>query len=163
MKKFALLLLLMLPLGISAQNDALRWNGDTLFINTTSLCPDIKGYNGSTPVLITVVGGKVIGVRALPNRETRSYFRPVSQLLLNKWNGQKVSDAIKLEVDVVSGATMSSRAIIGHVRTGLTEAQKVLPADTEHKSFPLIPILCGIGIAALLAFVLLFQKKKKQK
>lgn len=164
MKKYLLLLLLSCTLSLSAQDsEVLRWSGDTLFVNTTTLCPDIKGYNGATPVLITLVNGKVIHIEALPNRETRSYFRAVRQMLMNKWNGQKVSDAITLDVDVVSGATLSSRAIIGHVRAGLTEARETLPAEDPAPSFPLVPVFCGVGGIALFAAIFFLIKKKKQK
>ena len=39
--------------------------------------------------------------------------------LFERWNGLTAADAAALEVDIVSGATYSSDAIIHNVRTGL--------------------------------------------
>ena len=165
MKKYVFLLLLAFSAALHAAADTLHWSNDTLYVNTTMLCADIKGYNGTTPVEIAITDGKVVGVRALPNRETRSYFRAVKATLLNQWNGQEVARAIEMKVDVVSGATLSSRAIIGNVRAGLTEAQKVLPTEEmPTKSIPLAALTIGsLLLAAVLIAIGWIAKKKKQK
>lgn len=163
MKKYILLFLFILPLGLSAQTDVLRWSGDTLYVNTTTLCPTVKGYNGTTPVEIRIYDGKVVGVRALPNRETRSYFRVVNNALMNKWNGQTISRAITLDVDAVSGATMSSRSIIANVRAGLTEAQKEIPDNSKEGHPTLLFILGAVLLVCLVTLLLSVFKKRKQK
>ena len=40
---------------------------DTLVVNTTELCKDVIGYDGPTPLKITVVDGVVAPVGGLPN------------------------------------------------------------------------------------------------
>ena len=98
---------------------------DTLVINTTELCKDVIGYDGPTPLVIKVVNGVVAKVEALPNTESPSYFERVIQGgLLKAVVGKKVSEAAKMPLDAVSGATYSSEAVIENLRTGLNEAMR---------------------------------------
>ena len=93
---------------------------DATVINTTSLATDIEGYVGLTPVKVYIRNGKVERVEALENEETPKYFSMVEQKLLKKWNGMPVKKAEKLKVDAVTGATISSEAIIENVRRGIS-------------------------------------------
>ena len=98
---------------------------DTLVISTTELCKDVIGYDGPTPLVIKVVGGVVASVEALPNTESPSYFeRVIKGGLLKAVVGKKVSDAAKMKLDAVSGATYSSEAVIENLRAGLAEAAR---------------------------------------
>jgi NosR/NirI family nitrous oxide reductase transcriptional regulator len=96
----------------------------TLIINTSTLGKDIKGYGGTVPLEISIRNGKVERITALKNAETPEFFKRACDGLLTAWNGQKVEDALNMEVDGVTGATFSSRAIIGNVKAGLAYAKK---------------------------------------
>lgn len=98
-------------------------NGMTV-VNTTELGKDVIGYISPTPLKIYIQKNKVVKVEALKNQETPKYFVKVKNALLDKWNGQKVADAQKLKVDAVTGATMSSDAVIKNVQLGLEYYQK---------------------------------------
>ena len=74
--------------------------GKTTIINTTTIGKSIEGYNGATPIKIYI--------------EHR-----VKKNLFNKWNGMTVKKAVKANVDVVTGATYSSDAVIKNVQKGL--------------------------------------------
>lgn len=93
---------------------------DITIINTTDLASDIEGYAGCTPVKVYIQGGKVLRVEALENEETPKYFDMVEKGLMKKWNGKTVAAAEKLKVDVVTGATVSSEAVIENVRRGIS-------------------------------------------
>ena len=93
---------------------------DVTIINTTSLATDIEGYVGCTPVKVYIKAGKVLRVEALENEETPKYFDMVEKGLMKKWNGMPVKTAEKAKVDVVTGATVSSEAIIENVRRGIS-------------------------------------------
>lgn len=94
---------------------------DITIINTTSLATDIEGYVGTTPVKVYIKAGKVLKVEALENEETPKYFDIlVKGGLLKKWNGKPVKTADKQKVDVVTGATVSSEAVIENVRRGIS-------------------------------------------
>lgn len=92
---------------------------DITIINTTSLATDIEGYVGTTPVKVYIQAGKVLKVEALENEETPKYFDMVVKGLMKKWNGMPVKTADKAKVDVVTGATVSSEAVIENVRRGI--------------------------------------------
>ena len=94
---------------------------DVTVINTTTLATDIEGYVGCTPVKVYFKADKVLRVEALENEETPKYFdMMVSKGLLKKWNGMPVKTAEKCKVDAVTGATVSSEAIIENVRRGIS-------------------------------------------
>lgn len=101
-----------------ADDTMTKENGMTV-INTTSLGKDVQGYLGATPLKIYIQKNKVVKIEALKNQETPKFFIKVKKNLLNKWNGMKVKDAKKQKVDVVTGATYSSEAVIKNVQLGL--------------------------------------------
>ncbi len=115
--------LLMLALGAGAvvtQQSAMTKQSDgTYIVNTTTLCQNVKGYRGTTPLKIYIKNDKVEKIEALKNQETPKYFTRVKQEMLDKWNGKTVKKAVKLKVNGVTGATMSSDALKKNVKAGL--------------------------------------------
>lgn len=95
----------------------------TQVVNTTELGKDVSGYGGRVPLEIYLKDGKVEKVIALPNSETPDFFQAASQLL-SRWNGKTPAEALQTKVDGISGATFSSRGIIGNMRAGLQYAGK---------------------------------------
>ncbi len=98
-------------------------NGEYI-INTTKLCYDFRGYRGPTPLEIHVKKDKVTSVKALRCHETPKYYKPVVEQMLPKYEGKKVKEAIAADVDIVTGATFSSKAVKENVRRGLEYYQK---------------------------------------
>ncbi len=98
-------------------------NGKTTVINTTTLGSDVRGFKGTTPVLIHIEKNKVVKVEALPNKETPRFFAR-AKAVLQKFEGLTVSKARKAQVDGVSGATFSSDALKKNVKLGLEYYQK---------------------------------------
>ena len=89
-------------------------------INTTSLSQEVIGYNGPTPLLITIENDKVTKVEALENSETPRFFEHMTKGgILNSWDGMSVDDALNAKVDAVAGATFSSNAVIKNMQMGL--------------------------------------------
>jgi len=115
--------LLMLALGAGAvvtQQSAMTKQSDgTYIVNTTTLCQNVKGYRGTTPLKIYIKNDKVEKIEALKNQETPKYFARVKEQVLGKWNGKTVKKAAKLKVNGVTGATMSSDAVKKNVTKGL--------------------------------------------
>lgn len=93
-------------------------------INTTSLSEDVEGYAGTTPLKIYIKKDKIERIEALRNVETPKYFALIKRDLLSKWNGLTVKKAAAQQVDVITGATYSSEAVIENVRRGLDYYQK---------------------------------------
>ncbi len=101
------------------QDEVMSKEDGMYVINTTELGKDVIGYISATPVKIYIKKNKVVKIEALKNDETPKYFAKVKKGLLDKWNNQKVNDALKLKVDGVTGATISSDALIENVQLGL--------------------------------------------
>lgn len=126
MKKAILILGILAVLGstclmsTSCGTNAGAKGADTLKINTTELGAEVIGFNGITPVEISVHKGVITKIEALPNQETPRYFQAVLESgLLEKLVGKTVKEAKATELDAVSGATFSSEALIQNIRLGL--------------------------------------------
>lgn len=109
----AILLTSMMP-----ADEAITKKGDETIVNTKTLTKSIRGYKYTTPVEIYIKGGKITKVVALPTKETPEYFDR-AKAVLKKYNGKEVKKAQTMKVDAVSGATMSSEALIKNVQEGL--------------------------------------------
>ena len=100
-------------------------NQDTLRINTTDLCEDVIGFNGPTPVEITVVKGVVTKVEPLQNREGPRYMQAIRESgLFEKLVGKTMEEAKAVELDAVTGATFSSKALIENIKRGIADGGK---------------------------------------
>lgn len=88
-------------------------------INTTELGKDIEGYNGPTPMKVYISKNKVEKIEFLKSMESPKYYAKVKKALQDKWNGLKVKDAKTQKVDIVTGATFSSEAVIKNVQLAI--------------------------------------------
>ena len=95
----------------------------SIVINTTEIGKEILGHHATTPVQITVKDGKITAVEALPTEETPSFFE-MAVVILKKYVGLTPKEAMEAKIDAVSGATMSSDALIENVQAGLKELDK---------------------------------------
>ena len=106
------------------KNDTLEVAPDGAFVvNTKPLAKDVQGYGGPVPLKIHIKDGRVAAVEAEPNAESPDFFNRAKELL-NHWQGKSVDEAMSEEVDAVSGATFSSRAIIANMQRGLAYAKQ---------------------------------------
>ena len=102
-----------------AGDDTMTKEDGVFVINTTTLGKDVEGYAGPTPLKVFVKNNKVEKIEFLKTQETPKYYLKVKKALAEKWNGLKVKDATKQQVDVVTGATFSSEAVIKNVQLAL--------------------------------------------
>lgn len=106
------------------KNDTLEVTPDGAFVvNTKPLAKDVQGYGGPVPLKIHIKDGRVAAVEAEPNAESSDFFNRAKELL-NHWQNKSVDEALAEEVDAVSGATFSSRAIIANMQRGLAYAKQ---------------------------------------
>ena len=102
-----------------AGDDTLTKEGDVYVVNTTTIGKNIEGYNGPVPLKVYIKNNKVEKIEFLPSTETPKYYNRVKKFLQSKWDGLKVKEAREKEVDVITGATYSSEAVIENVRLAL--------------------------------------------
>ena len=112
-------LLMSLALTSFVADEPMTKENGTYVINTTQLGKDIEGYAGPTPLKVYIKGNKVEKIEFLKSQETPKYYAKVKKALQEKWNGKKVKDAKKMQVDAVTGATFSSEAVIKNVQIAL--------------------------------------------
>ena len=94
-----------------------------IVIDTTELCKDVLGHHAATPVKITIVGGKIQSVEALPSEETPSFYQNAVKIL-DAFKGMTVKEALESDVDAISGCTMSCEALKENIKAGLKSIQK---------------------------------------
>ena len=146
------------------QADTIRTEADgTIVINTTNLTKDISGYGGQVPLEIYVKDGRVVKIKALKNSETPDFFEEASQLL-TRWNGKTPDEALTMKVDGISGATFSSRGIIGNMQRGLQYAQKKASTPSFADRIDKSPqSLIGLIVVLAGAILPLFWKNKRYR
>ena len=87
--------------------------GKVYTITTTEIC-NARGFHGPTPLKVVIKKNKIVNVEALPNRDTPRFFDRVKNEMLPKFRGVDFKDYAT--VDVVSGATISSKAVRENVK-----------------------------------------------
>lgn len=90
---------------------------------TGEIAKKVIGYNGTTPLNITIENGRIKDIEALPNQETPQYFKRATARIFPQYIGKTVEEAKTLKVDAVTGATYSSDAIIKNIRLGLDQVK----------------------------------------
>ncbi len=148
----------------TAVNDTLRTESDgTIVVNTTQLGKDITGFGGTVPLRIFIRDGKITKVEAMKNSETPDFFKK-AQSLLTFWNGKSLDEAAATQPDAVSGATYSSKAIIGNMQRGIQFAQRATAETHWYDSLDLsAKALAGLVVALMAAVVPLFYRNRRYR
>lgn len=121
----AALLLAILLVSANKKDDKVMTKEDGAYVvNTTELGKKVDGYAGPTPLKVYIRKGKVEKIEFLPNQETPKYWNAVKKQMQNSWDGMKVADALKAEVDGRTGATISSNAVKENVKLALEYYEK---------------------------------------
>ncbi len=132
-------------------------NGVTT-ITTTTIANNIKGYGGPVPLEITVKDDKISEIKTLKNAESEEFFGQVRSEMIPRWIGTPVNEVADKDVDGISGATLSSRAVNATVKAGVaywlnnSTTIKSTPSDSGGFvfSFRNIAVLIVVLCAAIL-------------
>ena len=92
-------------------------------IYTGDIANKVIGYNGTTPLNITVENGVIENIEVLPNQESPAYLKRAKDKVLPQYIGKTVAEAKKLKPDIATGATYTSEAIIKNIQMGLDKAK----------------------------------------
>lgn len=146
----------------STETQTLTEDADgNMIVNTTEIGNKIIGYNGPTPVEITISSGKIKKVKTLPNNETPEFWGAViNSDILESLDGMTLEEASHAEIDAVSGATYSSKAVAQNMHAGveyaLREGGKTSekPAKVEKLSWKFFITLLIILAGAIIPFFL---------
>lgn len=113
--------------GVSfKKQDAASWllkNGITVY-SSVPYAQKVRGFMGPTPLFVAVDNQrKIVAVVADRNGESPEFFN-LTKNLLKAWNGKTLPEAEKFTPDVVTGATLSSRAVIQTVHATVAGLSK---------------------------------------
>jgi electron transport complex protein RnfG len=117
MKKTLLTALLAVVLVTASAQDVMRKEKDgTYVVNTTTLAQDVEGYNGPTPVEVYIKKNKIVKVVPLKSQEGPKYVAMVKKEMLPRYERMNVKKGTVQEVDAVTGATFTSRAMQENIK-----------------------------------------------
>lgn len=150
---------------ISGSGDAeasdLAYSDGTIVVNTTEIASGIKGYGGPVPLEITIKDNRIADITPLRNAESEAFFSKVREGLIPAWIGTDVADVESKEVDAISGATLSSRAVNATIKAGVAHAMDSVPAAPDAIGFDLSVRMVAVLLVVLCAAVLpLFVRNK---
>ena len=95
----------------------------TQVIYTGDIANKVIGYNGTTPLNITVKNGVIESIEVLPNQESPGYLKRAKEKVLPQYIGKTVAQAKKLNADIATGATYTSKALIQNIQMGLDQVK----------------------------------------
>ena len=126
MMKKKLLLMVFLVCAITAQaDDVMTKSADgTYIVNTTTLAKDVEGYAGPTPVEVHIKNNKIVKVVPLKTQDGPKYVAKVKKEMLPKYESMNVKKGTVGDVDAVTGATFTSKAIQENVRRAVEYYKK---------------------------------------
>lgn len=108
---------------IHADNVMIKENG-MYVINTTSLGKKVRGYVADTPLKIYIQKDRVVRIEAMKNQESPKHNAKVKNIMLAKYEGMKIKDVKKQQIDGVTGATFTSDAMRKTVLLGIEYYRK---------------------------------------
>ena len=86
------------------------------------------GFSGALTVEVVISGGKISSIQIMDTSDGDSYIQSASGLISNIIATQSTN------VDTVSGATYSSKGIIGAVKEALKEAEKATKGENDNSN-----------------------------
>jgi len=123
---------------------------------TAEVVPEVRGYGGPVPVMVGLdVRGRILAVELLPNNETPGFRELVRDSdLCQRLVGKSWDDplTIGVDVDAVSGATITSRAVVDGVRLGARRVAQAVRRQTGVE----LTALPAVGGALLYPLPLFF-------
>ena len=130
MKKTIIIAVLMLLVAGTVSLDArtkktskTKKASTTQVIYTGDIANKVIGYNGTTPLNITVKNGVIVSIEVLPNQESPGYLKRAKEKVLPQYIGKTVAEAKTLKPDIATGATYTSEALIKNIQMGLDQAK----------------------------------------
>lgn len=124
MKKMLLAVLLMFTMTAQADNVMTKTQDGTYIINTTTLAQDVEGYAGATPLEVHIKKNKIVKVVVLKNQDGPKYNAKVKKEMVPKYEGMDVKKGTVQDVDAVTGATFTSKAIQENIRRAVEYYKK---------------------------------------
>ena len=125
MKKVILAMLLVVAVDTALAQEVMKKEKDgTYVVNTTTLAEDVEGYAGPTPLEVHIKKNKIVKVVMLKTPDGPKYVAKVKKGMLPAYEGVSVKKGTVPEVDAVTGATFTSKAVQENVRRAVDYYKK---------------------------------------
>ena len=124
MKKILLAMLLVFAMTAQADNVMTKTQDGTYIVNTTTLTKDVEGYAGATPLEVHIKKNVIVKVVVLKNQDGPKYNAKVKKEMLTKYEGMNVKKGTVQDVDAVTGATFTSKAMQENIRRAVDYYKK---------------------------------------
>ena len=124
MKKILLAMLLVFAMTAQADNVMTKTQDGTYIVNTTTLAKDVEGYAGATPLEVHIKKNVIVKVVPLKNQDGPKYNAKVKKEMLTKYEGMNVKKGTVQDVDAVTGATFTSKAMQENIRRAVDYYKK---------------------------------------
>lgn len=124
MKKILLAALLVFAMTAQADNVMTKTQDGTYIVNTTTLAKDVEGYAGATPLEVHIKKNVIVKVVPLKNQDGPKYNAKVKKEMLTKYEGMNVKNGTVQDVDAVTGATFTSKAMQENIRRAVDYYKK---------------------------------------
>ena len=106
-------------------------------IYTGDIANKVIGYNGTTPLNITVKNGVIENIEVLPNQESPGYLKRAKDKVLPQYIGKTVAEAKKLgyssTIYLDAKATYTSKALIQNIQMGLEQTKSSTSKKATNK------------------------------
>ena len=123
-KKLLIMALLVCTMSAHADDVMTKTADGTYIVNTTTLAKDVEGYAGPTPIEVHIKNNKIVKVVPLKSQDGPKYVAKVKKEMLPKYEGMTVKKGTVGDVDAVTGATFTSKAIQENVRRAVEYYKK---------------------------------------
>ena len=124
MKKILLAFMLVFAMTAQADNVMTKTQDGTYIINTTTLAQDMECYAGATPLEVHIKKNKIVKVVVLKNQDGPKYNAKVKKQMLPNYEGMNVKKGTVQDVDAVTGATFTSKAMQENIRRAVDYYKK---------------------------------------
>lgn len=140
-------------------------DGRLTILNTASTAKDIVGYGGPIPLKIYLDGQRIDHIEVGRNAETADFMKRVEQDVIAAYTGKSVDEALAMHVDAVSGATLSSTAVIATLQRALaTAAAAKAPGGAANTGRPFgAAQAAALAVAFAAALLPLFIKNRRYR
>ncbi|MGL4519102.1 MAG: 4Fe-4S binding protein [Phocaeicola sp.] len=134
-------------------------------VTTATIAGDIMGYGGTLPLRITLEENKITSIEPLRNAETPQFFAPVVKRIIPQLIGLTPQEALSAQIDAVSGATLSSDALVATVNRGMNYllANDLTKERTDWSFLYSFKFLVTLLVVLAGALVPLFLKNKRYR
>lgn len=150
---------------VEQESEVIAYQSESTVISTAHIASDIMGYGGAIPLRISITDNRISSIEFLRNAETPSFFKRVEARIIPQLVGLTPQEALSAQIDAVSGATLSSNALVATVNRGMNYllTNSVAPTAIDWSFLSSYQFWLTLLVVLAGAVVPLFLKDKRYR